>query len=265
MAAIRRNILADETAPKNDLQGVKLLKQEQLGPTTADLSIPGPSVPVSTYDLLVWWHHVAMDTFTPPTQADRNAAHARAASWLVVALLVGIVGCTHQAGTPPSRSSTTTTPPAATLRAQPNGVARRLRLPAGPVAAQFAIQAPAPPSHTFTVRILAPQDADVAVWLQTWYGSGWTCWPAPTTASGASREPHRPSACCGSPAWKRSAPEPGSSTPPSGHPDQRSSRSPSPSNPEPDRRSKEGRSSRQEPRAPAAPPRDHPRVAIHSA
>jgi len=53
---------------------------------------------------------------------------------------------------------------------QPNGLARRLRLAAGPVAAQFAIHAPAPPSHTFTVRILAPQDADVAVWLQTWYG-----------------------------------------------------------------------------------------------
>jgi hypothetical protein len=53
---------------------------------------------------------------------------------------------------------------------QPNGVARRLRLAAGPVAAQFAIQAPAPPSHTFTVRIVAPHDADVAVWLATWYG-----------------------------------------------------------------------------------------------
>jgi hypothetical protein len=38
------------------------------------------------------------------------------------------------------------------------------------VAAQFAIRAPAPPSHTFTVRILAPRHADVAVWLQTWYG-----------------------------------------------------------------------------------------------
>ena len=75
MAAIRCNILTDETARKNYLQGVKLLKQEQLGPTTTDLSIPGPSVPVSTYDLFVWWHHVAMDTFTPPTQEDRNAAH----------------------------------------------------------------------------------------------------------------------------------------------------------------------------------------------
>jgi tyrosinase len=32
-------------------------------------------MPVSTYDLFVWWHHRAMDTFTPPTQGDRNAAH----------------------------------------------------------------------------------------------------------------------------------------------------------------------------------------------
>lgn len=75
MAAVRRNILTDETARKNYVQGVTLLKQEQLGPTTADLGIPGPPIEVSTYDLFVGWHHHAMDTFTPPTQNDRNAAH----------------------------------------------------------------------------------------------------------------------------------------------------------------------------------------------
>jgi hypothetical protein len=85
-------------------------------------------------------------------------------------LLAGTVGCTRQAGTPPSTPSTASTPPATTARTQPNGAARRLRLPAGPAAARFAIRAPAPPSHTFTVRILAPLHADVAVWLQTWYG-----------------------------------------------------------------------------------------------
>jgi len=93
-----------------------------------------------------------------------------AAIWLVVGLLLaGTVGCTRQAPTPPTTPSTAITP-ATTARTQPNGVPRRLRLPAGPVAAQFAIRAPAPPSHTFTVRILAPRQADVAVWLQTWYG-----------------------------------------------------------------------------------------------
>lgn len=97
--------------------------------------------------------------------------HARAATWLgVTLLLVGTIGCTRQGGTPSSTASTATTPRAATVRVQPNGVARRLHLAAGPVAAQFAIQAPAPPSHTFTVRIVAPYHADVAVWLQTWYG-----------------------------------------------------------------------------------------------
>jgi tyrosinase len=75
MAAIRPNILADETARKNYTQGVALLKQEFLGPTTADLQIPGPPEPVSTFDLFVVWHHFAMGTFTPPTQGDRNAAH----------------------------------------------------------------------------------------------------------------------------------------------------------------------------------------------
>ena len=98
-------------------------------------------------------------------------SQARAATWLVVTLLLaGTVGCTRQAATPNSTPSTTNTPSAATVRVQPNGVARRLGLGAGPVAAQFAIHAPAPPSHSFTVRIVAPRDADVAVWLQTWYG-----------------------------------------------------------------------------------------------
>jgi tyrosinase len=75
MAVVRRNILTDETARKSYIQGVKLLKQEQLGPTTADFGIAGPPVQVSTYDLFVAWHHLAMETFTPPTQGDRNAAH----------------------------------------------------------------------------------------------------------------------------------------------------------------------------------------------
>lgn len=104
---------------------------------------------------------------SPPATPSQTPA----ATWLLVValLLAGTVGCTRQARTPSPTPSTTTTPPAATVRVQPNGVARRLRLPAGPVAAQFAIHAPAPPAHTFTVRIVAPHHADVAVWIQTWY------------------------------------------------------------------------------------------------
>jgi tyrosinase len=73
--AIRENILTSATARDKYIQGVKLLKNEFPGPTTADLGITGTSRPVSTYDLLVVWHHVAMTTFTPPNQSDRNAAH----------------------------------------------------------------------------------------------------------------------------------------------------------------------------------------------
>ena len=73
--AIRKNILTSTTARNKYIQGVKLLKNEFPGPTTSDLGIDGPSRPVSTYDLFVVWHHVAMTTFTPPTQGDRNAAH----------------------------------------------------------------------------------------------------------------------------------------------------------------------------------------------
>ena len=65
MAAVRRNILGDSTARQNYIRGVNLLKQEFLGPTTSDFGIAGPSRQVSTYDLFVAWHHLAMFTFTP--------------------------------------------------------------------------------------------------------------------------------------------------------------------------------------------------------
>lgn len=75
MAVVRRNILTGATARERYVRGVKLLKAEQLGPSTRDLGLAGPAVPVSTYDLFVAWHHRAMETFTPPSQGDRNAAH----------------------------------------------------------------------------------------------------------------------------------------------------------------------------------------------
>src|SRR5437667_2107405 len=73
--SIRSNILTNATARDKYIQGVKLLKNEFPGPTTIDLGIAGPSQKVSTYDLFVVWHNVAMMTFTPPSQVDRNAAH----------------------------------------------------------------------------------------------------------------------------------------------------------------------------------------------
>ena len=73
--AVRSNILTNARARDTYIQGVILLKNEFSGPTTASLGIPGPSRPVSTYDLFVVWHHLAMNTFTPPNQGDRNAAH----------------------------------------------------------------------------------------------------------------------------------------------------------------------------------------------
>jgi tyrosinase len=75
MAVVRANIRANTSARDDYIKGVKLLKTEFTGPTTASLGIPGPSTQVSTYDLFVVWHHFAMTTFTPPTQSDRNAAH----------------------------------------------------------------------------------------------------------------------------------------------------------------------------------------------
>ena len=76
MATVTRlNVVTNTAARTKYCNGVKLLKAEFTGPTTASLGIPGPSARVSTYDLFIVWHHVAMSTLTPPTQNDRNAAH----------------------------------------------------------------------------------------------------------------------------------------------------------------------------------------------
>jgi tyrosinase len=75
MAAIRRSI-SDPAALGAYVQGVLALKAERLGPTTAQLGIPGPGAPLTTWDLFVVWHQRAMMRMTPPTQGDRNAAHS---------------------------------------------------------------------------------------------------------------------------------------------------------------------------------------------
>jgi tyrosinase len=76
MAAVRRNVVTDEAARKSFVDGILALKADQLGTTTTDVGIPGPALPLSTYDLFIVWHHLAMARRTPPTQRDRNAAHS---------------------------------------------------------------------------------------------------------------------------------------------------------------------------------------------
>jgi tyrosinase len=76
MTAIRRNVLAPNGRLDQYVQGVLALKVEELGPTTQDFGLPGPTTPVSTYDLFVLWHYLAMMTYTPDDQTDRNAAHS---------------------------------------------------------------------------------------------------------------------------------------------------------------------------------------------
>jgi tyrosinase len=79
MAVVRKNILGNPAVRDAYVRGVKLLKQETSGQTTSDFGIPGPAQPVSTYDLFVVWHHLAMMTPTPPppqpNPLDRNSAH----------------------------------------------------------------------------------------------------------------------------------------------------------------------------------------------
>ena len=77
MAVVRKNILSDTIARDNFIRGVKLLKAEDSGRRTPEFGIPGPSRSVSTYDLFVVWHHIAMMTPTPVNNnpGGRNAAH----------------------------------------------------------------------------------------------------------------------------------------------------------------------------------------------
>ena len=78
MTATRRNIVTNQAARDDFVQGVNRLKQEPTGLTTNDLGIPSrPGVgnqQLSTYDLFVIWHVTAMNEATPPG-ANRNAAH----------------------------------------------------------------------------------------------------------------------------------------------------------------------------------------------
>jgi tyrosinase len=76
VAVVRHNILTDAKSRNDFVNGVLALKREFLGPTTSDFGIPGAAQQVSTYDLFIAWHHLAMHRLTPPTQADRNAAHS---------------------------------------------------------------------------------------------------------------------------------------------------------------------------------------------
>ena len=64
MVVTRVNILNNDSIRDQFIQGVKLLKEESL-------SSGWPN----TYDLFVIWHYTAMNTFTPSTQSNRNAAH----------------------------------------------------------------------------------------------------------------------------------------------------------------------------------------------
>ena len=82
MAVVRRNILASTTVRDDFLEGVVALNQEMPGITAADvaqflqtnsipLSIQGRNQQLSTYDMFVLWHVVAMSIDLPPG----NAAH----------------------------------------------------------------------------------------------------------------------------------------------------------------------------------------------
>jgi tyrosinase len=66
---IRRNILTDERARQQFIDGVLALKDPARFPWPGQAGL-------SIYDFFVAWHHQSMMLFTPPSQRDRNAAHS---------------------------------------------------------------------------------------------------------------------------------------------------------------------------------------------
>jgi tyrosinase len=81
MAVVRRNVITNPSVRAAYIRGVKLLKQENaVTAQTTVFGIPGPANPISTYDLFVIWHVLAMNTATPPVSLGgdarvRNSAH----------------------------------------------------------------------------------------------------------------------------------------------------------------------------------------------
>ena len=96
MAAIRRNIVQNPGVAQAFAAGIQLLKQESSGISSSDIGIPpraGQSNQnLSTYDLFVVWHVMAMNEMTPAnSMSGRNAAHMGPAflpwhRWLMVLL-----------------------------------------------------------------------------------------------------------------------------------------------------------------------------------
>ncbi|NUT33518.1 MAG: tyrosinase family protein [Hamadaea sp.] len=86
MAAVRSDIQTDATARERFVAGVVALNAEQSGYTTAQLNqllspaIPGFRLygvdqPLTTWDLFVLWHFVAMQMPSTPPRPMRNLAH----------------------------------------------------------------------------------------------------------------------------------------------------------------------------------------------
>jgi hypothetical protein len=83
--------------------------------------------------------------------------------------LLAVAGCEESSGEPARVASA---PPDVSTPAGLVGQlqARTLDLPAGRSSARFEITALAPSRHTWDMRVSAPAEADVGVWIRTWYG-----------------------------------------------------------------------------------------------
>jgi len=86
MTVIRRNIVRSRTARERFLAGVLQLSQESANVTTAEVNqilgpvLPGGRIfgrnqPLTTWDLFVLWHQIAMNLPSAPTRPLRNRAH----------------------------------------------------------------------------------------------------------------------------------------------------------------------------------------------
>jgi hypothetical protein len=87
----------------------------------------------------------------------------RAVLGLVVLL---VMSCQQGASHPPSGQI----PIRPSHRVQPDGVPRTVRLGVGRVTVMYPVEALDPPTHTYSVRVVLPLEADIAAWFTTDYG-----------------------------------------------------------------------------------------------
>ena len=102
--------------------------------------------------------------------ADEPGAQWLSARWFLLMAVVStslLGACTSETDRPSVPRGT----PTLTAQGQPNGEPRTVHLKSGRATVTYPVVALDPPTHTFSVRIVASGHPDLAIWFTTDYGA----------------------------------------------------------------------------------------------